>query len=168
MSTTMETLVEALKDDLGAEAIVVNGELWSDNQLARTIRAALRYLKGRLSSHVPSFTFSGTDGNGNVTVTSVLSWTIDPDSAWGALVMAAAKYKLADAGALIRAKQSLGSVSTVAGSFSQASRAQGLRMVAADQLKELETQIALIRGGQTHQISTVDNVATDSISETVR
>lgn len=167
MATALSLLVEALKDDLGAEAVIVNGSLWSDNQLARTIRSALRYLRGRLPSHLPDLTYTSTDNDGNVTVDSSVSLTINPDGQYGALVMAAARYQLANAGALIRAKQSFGSMSTVAGSFSQSSRSTGLRLVAADQLKELELQIAAIKGSGTNTIGEVTNVASDTIQTTV-
>jgi len=167
MATSMGALVEALKDDLGAEALIVDGSLYTDNQLARTLRASLRYLRGRLPSHIPALTFASLDVNDNVTVASTVSPEIDPDGRFGALLMAIAKFKLAEQGAHVRAKQSLGSVSSAAGSFSQSSRSTGLRMVEEDARKEMEQQIWIIKGGETLQIESSTNVATDTVQTTV-
>lgn len=168
MATELSVLVNGLKDDLSAEAVVIDGSLWPDNQLARTIRSAIRMVKSKAFAYIPDYTFDNLDLAGNVTVTSTISWDIDPDSVIAMMIYTAARYKIASTGALVRAKQNIGSISTVAGSFSQGSRSQGFRVLAADIMKELEDQIDnLVNTGQ-DPFGVIGTVPVDTVDDTLR
>jgi hypothetical protein len=146
----LQVFVDALNAILRGQ---LSGYL-ADDQLAGLLWGAVIYLNGRLPAQL-WFSFGNKSGN-TVVAASTLSPGVAPESPWGSVILAAAKWTLASSGALARGEDNVGSYAQASHSVSTASRAAQHRLNAAECKDDLERLITVALGMTTHGQQDVD------------